>query len=59
MGRRRFVSVSERFRFYQLGDKVWRSNILEHAYLLAKANGGAAGVDGVTFQQIESEGRRE
>ena len=48
-----------RFRFYQLGDKVWRSDILEHAYRLAKANGGSAGVDGVTFQQIESEGRRE
>ena len=47
------------FRFYQLWDKVWRSDILEHAYRLAKANGGAAGVDGVTFQQIESQGREE
>ena len=47
------------FRFYQLWDKVWRSDILEHAYRLAKANGGAAGVDGVTFQQIASQGRQE
>ena len=47
------------FRFYQLWDKVWRSDILEHAYRLAKANGGAAGVDGVTWEQIESPGREE
>ena len=33
--------------------------MLEHAYRPAKAHDGAAGVDGVTFQQIESEGRRE
>ena len=47
------------FRFYQLWDKVWRSDILDHAYRVAKANGGAAGVDGVTFEQIESEGCQE
>ncbi len=47
------------FRFYQLWDKVWRGDILEHAYRMAKANGGAAGVDGVTFEQIEFQGRQE
>jgi RNA-directed DNA polymerase len=47
------------FRFYQLYDKLWRPDILEHAYLLCKSNRGASGVDGVTFDQIESQGRQQ
>ena len=44
------------FRFYQLHDKVYRADILAHAYALCRANGGASGVDGVTFEEIESSG---
>jgi RNA-directed DNA polymerase len=44
------------YRFYLLYDKVYRADILAHAYALSKQHGGAPGVDGVTFEDIEREG---
>lgn len=44
------------FRFYSLYDKVCWTETLERAYRQAKANAGAAGVDGVRFEDIESLG---
>jgi len=47
------------FRFYLLYDKIYRADILLHAYRLAKAKGGSAGVDGMSFEHVESEGVEE
>jgi RNA-directed DNA polymerase len=47
---------SPNFRFYSLYDKVYRKDVLEFAYECCKANGGAAGVDDQTFEDIEEYG---
>jgi RNA-directed DNA polymerase len=44
------------YRFYLLYDKIYREDILYHAYELVKSNRGSAGVDGQTFGEIESGG---
>ena len=47
---------SPSFRFYALYDKVYRKDVLAFAYQCCQANGGAAGVDGQSFQDIEEYG---
>ncbi len=44
------------FRFYALYDKVYRKDVLAFAYQCCKANGGAAGVDSQTVENIEAYG---
>jgi len=47
---------SSDFRFYALYDKVYRKDVLAYACERCKANGGAAGVDNQTFEDIEQHG---
>jgi RNA-directed DNA polymerase len=44
------------FRFYALYDKIYREDILAYAYACCRANKGAAGVDGQSFEEVEAYG---
>lgn len=45
-----------KYRFYALYDKTYREDVLWSAWRRCLINGGAAGVDGQTFQDIEAYG---
>lgn len=50
------AKASAERRFHALYDKVYRMDILEKAWGEVKANGGAAGIDGVTIEATQQEG---
>jgi len=43
-------------RFYALYDKIYREDILEHAYAQCRSNKGAPGVDAQDFEDVEAYG---
>src|SRR5260370_33054664 len=47
------------YRFYLLYHKMYREDVLAHAYALVRSNQGAPGVDGQSFRGIESQGLEE
>lgn len=42
------------YRFHALYDKLYRADILSHAWRLVKANRGSPGIDGIDFAAIEN-----
>ena len=44
------------YRFYALYDKIYREDILSHAYAQCRSNKGAPGVDGQDFEKVEAYG---
>lgn len=47
------------YKFYVLYDKLYLKHMLNEAWAAVKANGGAAGIDGVSISDIEQQGVRD
>jgi RNA-directed DNA polymerase len=47
------AKLEPKFRFYTLYDRVYRWDVLSSAYQIVRRNGGAPGIDGISFKDIE------
>lgn len=47
------AKLEPKFRFYTLYDRVYRWDVLSSAYQMVRRNGGAPGIDGISFKDIE------
>ena len=52
----RKAKQDSKFRFYILYDKLTLPHFIKEAYRLCKKNRGAPGVDGITFNKIDTSG---
>src|SRR5471032_69025 len=50
------AKTESEFRFYALYDKIYREDILAHAYAQCRSNKGAPGVDGQDFPDVDAYG---
>ena len=50
------AKTEKHWKFWGLYCHICKKEVLEEAYRIAKANGGVPGIDGKTFEQIETEG---
>src|ERR1700721_2357424 len=56
MALRAKAKTEAEYRFYALYDKIYREDILAHAYAQCRSNKGAPGVDGQDFADVEAYG---
>jgi RNA-directed DNA polymerase len=50
------AKTEKHWKFWGLYCHISKKEVLEEAYRLARANGGAPGIDGKMFEEIETEG---